>query len=122
MDPRAFARAISGYGLIPEVLLVPVAIGLPLLELLGGLGLAFDYRGGLKVITGLLLIFLLVLGYGVIKDLDVDCGCFSAEEIHARDSLRVALYRDIGLLASVLYLFYWRWVQARLKNVCMRHN
>ncbi len=121
-DPRAFARIISEYGLVPDLLLVPLAIGLPAVELLGGLGLAFDFRGCLKVITGLLFVFLLVLGYGIVRNLDVDCGCFSADEIHARNSLRIALFRDLGLLGLVSYLFYWRWVHARLNGACARNN
>jgi uncharacterized membrane protein YphA (DoxX/SURF4 family) len=118
MDPRAFARTISGYGLLPEFLLVPAAIGIPVLELVSGLGLAFDVRGSLKVIGGLLLLFLGVLGFGIIRELDVDCGCFSAEELRSRDSLRIAFYRDLVLMGVVSYLFCRRWVQARMKNAC----
>ena len=39
LDPRAFAHAIAQYDLVPEALLPLVAIGLPALELLAGLGL-----------------------------------------------------------------------------------
>lgn len=113
MDPRAFARVISGYNLVPDVLLVPVAIGLPAIEFLVGLGLSFDIRGSLKAVSGLLALFIFVLGYGILSDLEVDCGCFSSEEIHARDSLRTAFYRDLGLMSMVVYLFAWRWVRRR---------
>ena len=50
VDPRAFARTISAYGLLPEDLLVPTAIGLPAIELLAGLGLLFKVRGSLAAI------------------------------------------------------------------------
>ena len=50
VDPRAFARTISAYGLLPEELLVPAAIGLPAIELLAGLGLLFKVRGSLAAI------------------------------------------------------------------------
>ena len=43
--PRAFARIISAYGLVPEEFLVPVAVGLPAVELLAGLGLLFNIPG-----------------------------------------------------------------------------
>ena len=39
LDPRAFAHAIAQYDLVPEGLLPLVAVGLPALELLAGLGL-----------------------------------------------------------------------------------
>lgn len=122
MDPRAFARTISGYGLLPEFLLVPAAVCIPVVELVGGLGLAFDVRGSLKVIGGLLLLFLGLLGYAIFRELDVDCGCFSAEEIHSRNSLRIAFYRDLGLMGAVSYLCYWRWVQARHETACARSD
>jgi len=113
MDPRAFARVISGYDLVPDVLLAPVAIGLPAIEFLAGLGLAFDLRGSLKIVSGLLALFIAVLGYGILTNMDVDCGCFSSEEIHARNSLLIAFYRDLGLMGIVAYLFAWRWVRKR---------
>ena len=105
MDPRAFARVLSGFGLVPDALLVPVAIGLPATELLAGAGLVLDLRGSLKIILGFLLMFLLVLGYGILNSLNIDCGCFSAEEIAAQSNLHMALLRDVGLLFVVLYLF-----------------
>jgi uncharacterized membrane protein YphA (DoxX/SURF4 family) len=118
ISPRAFARTISGWGLVPDDLLVPVAIGLPALELLAGLGLVFDIRGSLKVISGLILLFLALLGYGIMNNLNVDCGCFSVEELHAQSSLRIAFYRDMGLMGIVSYLFMWRWFQKRFGMQC----
>ncbi|MBA4395380.1 MAG: hypothetical protein C0407_17660, partial [Desulfobacca sp.] len=37
-DPQAFARIISRYDLLPDFLLPVTAIGLPILELLAGIG------------------------------------------------------------------------------------
>lgn len=108
LDPRAFARIISAYGLLPDELLAPVAIGLPAIEVLAGVGLLFDIRGSLKIISGLLAGFLLVLGYAIWKNLGVDCGCFSHSEIEAGKDLRAAFVRDIALLAISFYLIFWR--------------
>ncbi len=115
MAPRAFARVISGYNLLPEELLVPVAIGLPAIEFLAGLGLILNVRGSLKVIAGLLAMFLVILGYAISNNLEVDCGCFSPEEISAQNNLRLAVLRDIGLLAVCLYLLTWRRFNRRLQ-------
>jgi uncharacterized membrane protein YphA (DoxX/SURF4 family) len=107
IDPKAFARVISAYDLVPEMLLPVVAIGLPALETLAGLALLFDIPGSLAGITGLLVLFVMVLGYGIIGDLDVDCGCFGAADLAKRDNLRQAFYRDIllvGVVAPYLYL------------------
>lgn len=114
MAPRAFARVIYEYGLAPDTLIAPLAIGLPLLELAAALGLIFDKRWGLQGIAGLLVLFLGVLGYAVLRDLDVDCGCFSAEELRTKDSVRLAFFRDIGLALLVAYLFLWRTLRVRL--------
>jgi uncharacterized membrane protein YphA (DoxX/SURF4 family) len=47
------------------MLLPIVAIGLPALEVAAGAALLFNVRGGLAVITGLLALFVAVLGYGI---------------------------------------------------------
>lgn len=106
--PKAFARMVSGYGLVPPDLLVPFALGLPVVELLAGVGLVFDVRGSLRTIAGLLLMFLAVLGYAILNGMAVDCGCFSLEEIHAQNGLRTAFFRDLGLMIPTVYLFVWR--------------
>jgi hypothetical protein len=113
MDPRAFARVLSGYEMIPGELLAPVAMGLPLIELIAGLGLVFNVRGGLGGVAAMLAVFLLVLGLGIYQDLDIDCGCFSVEELHAKSSLRTAFLRDLGLMAYAFYLFTWKRAKAR---------
>ena len=108
-DPKAFARIISAYGILPDTLLPFVAIGLPLLETVAGVALLFDLRGSLAVTSGMLALFILVLGFGILKDLDVDCGCFGAEELVKQDSLRRALYRDLALIGIVVpYLYLYR--------------
>jgi hypothetical protein len=83
MDPKAFARSISQYDLAPDFLLPVLAIGLPMVEILGAVGLIFAIRGSLSLIFGLLLLFAAVLWYGILNGLDADCGCFSPEELQA---------------------------------------
>jgi uncharacterized membrane protein YphA (DoxX/SURF4 family) len=107
-DLEAFAEVISAYDLVPESMLVPVAIGLPVLELAGGLGLIFDIRGSLGIISGLLALFIFVLWFGILKDLDIDCGCFSPADLKEHSTLRSAMYRDLVMMAAVLYLLWWR--------------
>jgi hypothetical protein len=97
--------------LVPEPLLIPTAIGLPLVEVLAGIGLILDVGLSLWIIAGLLIAFLLILGYGIVNNLDVDCGCFSPSEMAARSTLEAAFYRDMDLLLVVFYLFFWRWVR-----------
>ena len=110
LAPEVFATLIDAFGIVPEALLVPVAIGLPILEVIAGIGLLLDIRGSLAVITGLLVLFTAILGYGIWMGLDVDCGCFGPQdpEAEAFHGLKLSLYRDFVMLAGVLYMYGWR--------------
>jgi uncharacterized membrane protein YphA (DoxX/SURF4 family) len=115
MDPKAFARSISQYGLAPDFLLPVLAIGLPLLEILGAVGLIFAIRGSLSLIFGLLLFFAAVLWYGILKDLHIDCGCFSPEELQAQAGLWQAFYRDLVMIGAAIFLYISRWIRNGFK-------
>ena len=107
LDPRAFAHVIAQYDLFPEALLPLVAVGLPALELLAGVGLIFEVRGSLTLIAVFLLIFLVILGYAVWHNLDIDCGCFTADELDAQHNVKTAFWRDLIMIGATLFL-YWR--------------
>ena len=57
----------------------------------------------------MLAMFVFVLWFGILKDLDIDCGCFSAEELKEHGTLRGALFRDLWMIAGAMYLYGWRW-------------
>ena len=107
LGPEAFAHAIAQYDLVPEGLLPLVAIGLPALEVLAGLGLTLEVRGSLSTIAVLLLVFLVILTYAVWQNLDIDCGCFTADELDAQHSVTTAFWRDLMMIGATLFL-YWR--------------
>lgn len=110
LEPEIFAVLIEAYGIVPEGLLFPVAIGLPLLEVIAGIGLLFDIRGSLALLTGMLVLFIAVLVYGIWMGLDVDCGCFAPEdpEAEAFHGLKLALFRDIIMMVGVVFIYGWR--------------
>jgi uncharacterized membrane protein YphA (DoxX/SURF4 family) len=111
-DPKAFARTISGYDLVPEMLLPVVAVGLPVIETVAGIGLLLDVRGSLAVIAGLLGMFVCVLGYGISLKLNVDCGCFGADDLARQAGLVQAFLRDLALGGLVVpYLYLSRWIR-----------
>jgi uncharacterized membrane protein YphA (DoxX/SURF4 family) len=113
VDVKRFARMISQYDLVPDMMLAPVAIILPIVELLAGIGLVFEVAGALSMVTGMLLMFVFVLWYGMLKDLDVDCGCFSTEELRGQQGLQKAFYRDLVMLAVCAYLYIFRFMRNR---------
>lgn len=114
-DPKAFAKVISQYNLVPESLLIIVAFGLPLLEIIAGAGLIFDIKGSLTAISAMIIMFIVVLWYGILNNLEIDCGCFSLEEQKTHDSLREAFYRDWVMLAGAMYLYFYRAVTRGFK-------
>ncbi len=124
--PSSFAAIIDAYGIVPEALLFFCAIFLGLLEITGGVGLLLDIRGSLAIISALLMLFIIILGYGIHMGLDVDCGCFGPEDPEARafHGLRTALLRDFIMLTGAFYLYSWRYSRSfkpvRLKNLIIK--
>ena len=116
IDPKAFAKVISQYDLIPENLLAPVAVGLPLIEFLAGLGLILKIRGSLSLIFSMLVLFVFVLWYGILKDLSIDCGCFTPEEIAGHDSIQRAFYRDLVMIGAVFFMYAHRFIRSEKKK------
>ena len=114
LEPKTFAVLIEAYGIVPEGLLMPVAVVLPALEVAAGVGLLFDIEGSLSMIAGLLLLFITILSYGIWIGLDVDCGCFGPEdpEAEAFHGLRQSLYRDLVMLAGIAFVYGWRQYRA----------
>ncbi len=109
-DPASFGIIIDAYGLMPENWIMPVAIGLSVMEIAAAAGLLIDARGSLATIAGLLVMFMALLAYGIHLGLDIDCGCFGPDdpESGAFHGLRTAFYRDIAMMAGVLYLYLCR--------------
>jgi uncharacterized membrane protein YphA (DoxX/SURF4 family) len=107
-DPGAFAHAIAQYDLVPGGVIPLLAIGLPVVEILAGVGLLFDLKGSLTVISGLMLFFIIILGYAILHDLDIDCGCFTLEELQEKTTVKQAFHRDLIMLAAIAFLYWWR--------------
>ncbi len=112
IDPYKFAKVLYAYGILPDFLINPVAIGLPLIEILSGIGLVFNLVLSLELITGMLLMFIFVLWFGILNNLNIDCGCFSTDEISEQGGLQRALYRDFVFIALSVFLFISRYVNS----------
>jgi uncharacterized membrane protein YphA (DoxX/SURF4 family) len=114
MSSRAFATVIDAFGLVPDPLIMPIALALPILEIVAAVGLLFDVRGSLGLVTGLLVFFMAVVSYGMWMGLDIDCGCFGPGDLEgdAYRGLRPALYRNFILAAGLACLYTWRFVRA----------
>jgi uncharacterized membrane protein YphA (DoxX/SURF4 family) len=125
IDPQSFAVIIDAFGLIPEVLIAPIALGIPALEILVAFGLLFDIRGALAVTTVLIVLFMAILGYAIYMGLDIDCGCFGPDdpEADAFHGLRLALCRDAVIMIGIIFLYVWRLKKAvKPKNLKLVFN
>lgn len=115
-EPKVFAAVIDAYGIVPDILILPGAVFLSVLEVAAGIGILFDVQGSLTIILGLLILFLFILGYGIHMGLDADCGCFGPEDPEAKafHGLRTAFTRDLLMLAGICFAFGWR----KVRGIC----
>lgn len=105
---REFAAVIDAYGILPDPLLLPIAVVLPVIEIVLAVGLWQNRFAGKIGIAILLLIFITILSYAIWLGLDIDCGCFGPEdpESQAFHGLKTALIRDIAILLPLAYSFW----------------
>ncbi len=104
-DLAAFRETVAAFGLVFDGLVPTAAFAVAALEVLAGVGLAFQRLGARHLITAQLLGFVAVLLYGIARGLDVDCACFGPADPEAPTSLKGALVRDLGLLAACALLY-----------------
>ncbi|WP_163337680.1 MauE/DoxX family redox-associated membrane protein [Desulfopila sp. IMCC35008] len=117
LSPTSFAGVIGAYGLVPEMLLFPVALAICWGEFFTAMGLLFNKWWALLSTLVFMLIFIAVLSYGIYLGLDIDCGCFGPEdpEHKAFSGLRSALGRDLFLMIPLLFACRFRY-QVNKKN------
>lgn len=77
LDPGKFARSISNYHVMPYGLENMVAIILPWLELLIGIGIVIGVLIDANVLIagGLLILFILMISQAILRGFNIDCGC-----------------------------------------------
>ena len=77
-DIPTFAARVADFGLVFDGIVTPVAWAVALGEVLSGAALACNLRGSLTCVSAFLGMFIVVLTYGILLGLDIDCGCFGA--------------------------------------------
>lgn len=97
-NPDKFALAVYQYQLLPNLLVNPVAIYLPWLEISCAAALVVlpsARRGALLLVAGMLVFFTLAISWVVIKGQPIPCGCFGDDQTPAG---WWSLARNCGLL------------------------
>ena len=109
LDPIRFGIDIDNYKALPWAISVRFAFYLPWLEIFSGLALVFRflYRGGLSILTALVLIFLGATLGAKVRGLDITCGCFGHASQHW--SFPQHLATDLAILAGLIAL----WISSR---------
>lgn len=104
-DPGAFALDVATYQFLPLALVNLFALVVPWAELVVGVMIVvgFRTRAAALLIVGLMLAFMVALGWALYLDLDMSCGCF-ASSAEADPISSMTMLRDAGWLALGLYV------------------
>lgn len=104
--PALFANSIQSYRVIlqPDILKLLATI-IPWLELVCGFCLVLNtyVRGSSILISFLLIVFIVAIGQGMYRGLDISCGCFTQDPTASRIGFQ-KLGEDILLLCGSLLL------------------
>lgn len=113
LDPVRFATDVDNYKILPWITSVGLAFYLPWLEILCGLALIprFFYRGGLSILTALVLIFLAATIAAKARGLDITCGCFGHVSQHWSFPQHLAI--DLALLIVLIVLLIREQIEIR---------
>src|SRR5436853_3641458 len=106
LDPVQFANDIDNYKTLPWFFSVGFAFYLPWLEILCGLGVIFRflYRGGLSILTGLILVFIGATIAAKVRGLDITCGCFGHASQHWSFPQHMAI--DLSIFAALVVSWF----------------
>ncbi|HXG59471.1 MAG TPA: MauE/DoxX family redox-associated membrane protein, partial [Thermoanaerobaculia bacterium] len=113
VDPPGFAHMIYNYRLVPGPLVNLMALVLPWIELLAGLGLVLGIwkETSRTIIAAMLVTFIVAIAVNLARGNAIDCGCFSiadagkTREEQFRDMWMV-IVRDIGMLLMCAQLWW----------------
>lgn len=109
-DPVAFAVSVEGFRVVSGQPALWVALALPWLELVIGVGVLIPQirRGSALLIVGLLILFIGLHASAWMRGLDISCGCYG--ESDTPTNYLWLILRNVALLAaaSVVLIRDWR--------------
>jgi putative oxidoreductase len=112
-DPAQFADSVAAFAILPNALVTPMALGLPLFEVLCGLMVLAppSRRVGALALTLATAMFIVALVSALARGLTLDCGCFGAGA-PSRPRMWVESILDVALFAGAMWLYLRSRVQA----------
>ena len=103
IDPGTFAADVQNYRAVPDAWASPIALLVPVFELVLALGLVLPsyQRGAALLATCLLLIFSVAMAQARMRGIDLSCGCFGAAFEAKVSWLTVARSALLSVLAAL---------------------
>jgi uncharacterized membrane protein YphA (DoxX/SURF4 family) len=107
VSPDQFATILYGYAVFPHQIINVLAIVMPFVELVCGLSLITGLlkRSGLLLINAMLVGFIFLIAFNLIRGHEFDCGCFSLGDTKGTWSSAWLLVRDVVMLGAGVHLF-----------------
>uniref|UniRef100_I2Q4Y1 Methylamine utilization protein MauE n=1 Tax=Desulfovibrio sp. U5L TaxID=596152 RepID=I2Q4Y1_9BACT len=104
-DVHAFVLTIKAFAILPTDVVKPMAVLLPILEILAAGLVLVRPRAGLLLVGGLLLLFIGVAGNAIRQGLALDCGCYGPGDPEGAvyHGLWPTVWRDGAMLAGVAF-------------------
>ncbi|NLN62603.1 MAG: DoxX family membrane protein [Myxococcales bacterium] len=106
-SPADFAIDIATYQILPIILINPMAIALPWIELVSGamIILAFRTRTAALMMAGMMFMFTVAVILALAQGLDMSCGCFASQGAVDEDPISwLTVLRDVVWMALALYV------------------
>ena len=105
LHPAAFALDVATYQFLPLPLINIFALTLPWVELAAGVMIlaGFRARAAALLIAGMMVAFIIALGWALHLGLEMSCGCFASSS-EADPISGLTVLRDLAWLALALYV------------------
>lgn len=105
-DPMSFLDDVRSFDLLGDPWAAWLAMGLPWLEIFAGLAVmsGFLRSGGMLILNGSLVVFLIAITISWWRGIDIRCGCFGHSD--ATSSYRDLILRDLLLLLAGIVLVW----------------
>lgn len=106
-NPQAMADSIAAFGIIPVVLINPVALGLPAFEITSGVLLIVGWRRRVAALAILLAVvaYTIAIGSALARGITVDCGCFGFGP-PTRARMWIDFGRDLVILSAAAFSYF----------------
>jgi putative oxidoreductase len=106
-DPAGFAKILYGYSIFPVFSINILAITIPFIEIVAGFSIIMGLvpRSALLIINTMLLLFILAIGFNLLRGHQFNCGCFSTSSQSSTISNIYLLIRDLLLLWAGIFMW-----------------